>query len=231
MFKYQCPECEAVMKRALKVEEGKKIKCPKCESIFKAVPMHDGDETPSKAKAAEKKAAVAVEDDEDGGTYDVVKEKEDTVAEAKKKEVNFGTIRDKYPKSKRGPALAKTVTPSNSILFCGALTGLVAIVYLCWGIWPFIFSEETPKGRAATLRAIHIGSAVLWFVSAALICHGGSKLHQLESYNWAMTGSILCILFGLAPFGIAAGVYGIVTLRDAEVIAGFEETAEKKVDY
>jgi DNA-directed RNA polymerase subunit M/transcription elongation factor TFIIS len=235
MFKYQCPECEVVMKRATKVEEGKKIKCPKCESIFKAVPIDDPDEEKAreqKSKTAQKKAAVPNdEDDDEGGTYVVAEERADTAADVKAKEVSFGSLRDKYPKSKRGPAMAKTVAPSNLILMVGALTGIAALVYLCWGIWPFIFSEQGPTGAAARNRALLIASAVLLFACAALICHGGSKLHTLESQNWAMAGSILCILFGVPPFGIAAGVWGIVTLKDEEVLAGFEETAEKRDDF
>jgi hypothetical protein len=161
----------------------------------------------------------------------VAEERADTVAEVKAKEVSFGSLRDKYPKSKRGPAMAKTVAPSNLILMVGALTGILAIVYLCWGIWPFIFSEQAPTGSAATNRIIHIIAAVLSFTCAALICHGGSKLHTLESYNWAMAGSIMSIIFGVAPFGIAAGVWGIVTLKDDEVKAGFEETATRRDDF
>jgi DNA-directed RNA polymerase subunit M/transcription elongation factor TFIIS len=231
MYKYQCPECEAVMKRALRVEEGKKIRCPKCETIFKAVPLSDSNADSKKARVPDKKATVPTDDEEEGGSYGVVEEQVDTVVEARKKEVTFGSLRDKYPKSKRGPAMAKTVTPSNCILFCGALTGIAAIIYICWGLWPFIFSEQAPTGRAATIRISLVVSGVLLFVIAALICHGGSKLHTLESYNWAMAGSILCILFGVGPFGLAAGIYGIVTLRDEEVLAGFEETADKTIEF
>lgn len=232
MYKYQCPECEAVMKRAIKVPEGKKIKCPKCEFIFPARPISDPAEV-KKAKALEKKAVAVVADDEEeeGGSYTLLDEEADPESDSRKKDVNFGSLRDKYPKSKRGPAIAKIVRPSSYILFAASLTAVISIVYLCWGVWPFIFSESPPSGSAASNRIIHIVSAVISFACCALICHGASKMHTLESYNWAMTASIMSILFSIAPLGLAVGIFGIITLRDEEVIAGFEETATKQEDY
>ena len=241
MPKYQCPECEAVLRREIPVEEGKKIKCPKCEVIFKAKAIHDPKDDKEqeketekkKAKATEKKvAAIAGDDDEEeGGTYTVMNEADGGDEDARKKGLDFGSLRDKYPKSKRGPAMAKTVRPSSYILFAAALTAVCAIVYLCWGLWPFIFSDEPPRGRAATYRIIHIVSAVISFSCCGLIAHGASKMHTLESYNWAMTASIMAILFCIAPLGLAVGIFGIVTLQDDEVKEGFEETAVKQHDY
>lgn len=229
MPKYQCPECEAVLKRDTPIAEGKKIKCPKCEVIFKAEAMHDPSEDGKKPKAAEKKVAVPADDDDAiGGSYGLVEEKAVTDEEAKRKHVDLGSLRDKYPKSKRGPAMAKTVTPSNLLLLAGALAGIWAILYLGWGLWPFIFSDSPPRGRQATQRVIHIVAAVIQFVVAALTCHGGSKMHGLESYNWSMASCILAILFCVPPIGLAAGIFGIVTLRDEEVLAGYEETATKR---
>ncbi len=235
MPKYQCPECEAVLKRETPVEEGKKIKCPKCEIIFKAKPIYDPNEekeAQKKAKTTEKKPiVVGADDEEEGGSYTVMSEAPDPESEAKKKEIHYGTLRDKFPKSKRGPAMAKTVRPSSYILFAAALTAVAAIVYLCWGIWPFIFSDSPPRGKEMTYRIIHIVSAVISFACNGLICHGASKFHTLESYNWAMTASIMAILFCIAPLGIAVGVLGIITLQDEDVLAGFEETATKKEDF
>lgn len=228
MFKYQCPECETVMKRALKVPEGKKIRCPKCEVIFPAIPLdgNKSDDADKKAsKALSKKAVPAVdEDEEEGGTYTVVDEKPETAEETKRKEINFGSIRDKYPKSKRGPAMGKTVTPSTYIMGAGILAAVGAIIFLCYSLWPFIFREEPPKGKEATKRALMIAGAIVWFVYAALICHGASKMHTLESYGWAMAAAIMSTV-------VLIGIYGIVTLRDEEVVEGFEETASQTVEY
>jgi hypothetical protein len=86
LAKLTCPKCQAVLKPAKPVPEGKAVKCPKCAQTFKA------GEEPAEAKAAKKPAAAsaaAADDDDDGGaTYAVVKDEaeERKRAEAEERE-------------------------------------------------------------------------------------------------------------------------------------------------
>jgi DNA-directed RNA polymerase subunit M/transcription elongation factor TFIIS len=243
MPRYQCPECEAVLKRDTAVEEGKKIKCPKCEVIFKAKAMRpskeEEEEEKEKAKKKDEKKAKAAagapaagaeeEEEEEGGTYSVIKEPEDPEAEARRKEINYGSLRDKFEKSKRGPAMAETVRPSNFILMQGIIDCIAGVGLLMVMLWPFIFSEETPRGSAARNKILFMVLGVFIFAIGCLISYGASKLQSLESYNWAMTGCILAAI-SLLPTGAAGGIWGIVVLKDEDVIAGFEETKDAR-DY
>jgi hypothetical protein len=199
MPKYQCPECKAVLQRENPVPEGKKIKCPKCDEIFKPKPMREAQEDPDKAKKKAKvaqKSKPADEDEEEGGSYGVVQEKEDTADEKKKKNVHYGTIRDKFKKSKRGPAMAKIVGVSNGMLLIGIVGALVSILVVMYGLWPFIFSEEIPRGGRMREKILIIVAAIFGFVCACSVCYGGSMFHDLRSYRWSMAAAIMCIVIG-----------------------------------
>jgi hypothetical protein len=112
---------------------------------------------------------VGADEEEEGGSYTVVSEAADPDSEEKKKEINYGSLRDKFPKSKRGPAIAKVVKPSSYILFAAALSALCAVVYLCWGLWPFIFSDSPRGQRRLASLCTHIRRDQ--FRVQQLICH------------------------------------------------------------
>lgn len=232
MPKYQCPECEAILKRDTAVEEGKKIKCPKCEVIFKARALHETEEEKEREKKKAKSSAARTssdddDDEEEGGTYTVV---EDTKGDdARAKDVNYGSLRDKFAKSKRGPAMAETVRPSNLVLMQGFIDGLAGLGIVIVALWPFIFSEEAPKGTAARNKILFMLLGVFVFAIACVICYGASKLQDLESYTWAMIGCILAII-SVAPTGAAGGIWGIVLLKNDEIKDAFEETQTMR-DY
>jgi len=200
MPKYQCPECEAILRRETAVPEGKKIKCPKCESLFKPKPMQEADDERDKVKktvkAAPKSAAVDDEDDDEGGAYEVVSNKD----EPKKKDVHYGSLRDKFKKSKRGPAMAKMCSLSNGMVLIGLATGVVGLLGVIAGLWPFIFSQpgEEPHGSRARNKILQILSCVFVFGYASCICYGGSKMHDLKSYGWSMAASIMTSICGIA---------------------------------
>src|SRR5215207_1363664 len=113
MPKYQCPECEAVLRRAEAIPAGKKIRCPKCEAVFAARAMaEDEEEAPAASYAlagssAPPKPKVPVEDDEDSTPYGVIKEDPNEA----RPEIHLGSLRDRFAKSKIGPAMYKTVVP------------------------------------------------------------------------------------------------------------------------
>jgi len=233
MPKYQCPECEAVLRRETPIAEGKKIKCPKCESVFAAVAIGEkkapAEDAQKKAKAKPKAPPPDDEDDEVGGNYGLEKEEVDETAEKAKKGVKYGSLRDKFEKSKRGPAMAETVQPSNLCLMQGIIDCIVAIVLMMYALWPFIFSEASPKGADAREKVMIMVGAVALFALGCGCCYGASKLQDLESYQWAMAGCIMAII-SLVPVGAVGGFWGVHVLKKEEVKDGFEETLTAR-DY
>jgi predicted Zn finger-like uncharacterized protein len=226
MAQYRCPECEAVLRPKQEIAPGKKVRCPKCETIFEAKPIVEAP-APAKAKAKApakpdpKPAPVVADDEEDnaGGIYVVVK---DTGEKAP--ELTFGDIRDKYPKSNKGPAMAKTVGTSNLILMGGIVVCIAAIAMFLVPVFRFVFyaEEVTPDERIRNFWLL--GGGVLLFIYGCMICLGASKLQNLESYPLAMTGCVMAI-------PLIIGLLGIKLLRDEQIRLGFEEVKNNKDPY
>lgn len=264
---YQCPECEALLRRENAVEKGKKIKCPKCEMIFvaKALPEEDEVEEEVPKKKAEKRKPVPAkktgksveakqtgtdDDEEEGGSYSVVEEKTDGGGDSRKKDLYFGSLRDKFAKSKRGPAMAEVVFASNFLMAEGMILCILALIGFSASIWPFIFSDQPP----ARTKAINlIWAAVLngvAFAQGGFICYAASCMHELRYYAlvWAgvimgafpAIGGILVMILiggvkgewwgypaGIMGIFIIAVVVGIQKLTNQLVKDGFIETVER----
>jgi hypothetical protein len=237
-----CPECEAVLKRTQPVPSGKKIKCPKCEFIFlaKALPGDDEEEAeelvpkkkesvaataepPKKTEEAKKKPYDDDDDEDSGGSYTV---KEEPKKENEEPAVKFEDLRKKFPKSKRGPAMALTVLPSNFMMFLAILGALGNIGWFMRWLWPFVFSYTPPTGNKATNYVIFMCLMVVGFCINCMVAYGASKMHTLESIGWAWAATILCLVFH-GPLGWIAGGLSLATLKKPEVIEGFEETLER----
>src|SRR3954469_3319437 len=100
MHQYTCPKCKTILKRQEPVPEGKKIKCPKCETIFAPAVSASAKARDEEEEYSRNPYAVAED-----------KEEEDT-ARAEKQRAAMGIVKDRYKKSKRGPAQAKVVQPA-----------------------------------------------------------------------------------------------------------------------
>jgi len=222
----KCPSCKAVLKLPSALAPGKKIRCPECEHVFAPT---------AAAKPAAKPAAKAVavppptaksspsqNDDDDGeGSYGLEGEKALSEKDKKNLEINFGELRDKFPKSKRGPAIAKLVKPANFLLGEGMLIGILALIGFIAMVFPLVFTEGKPVTDAKMKEQFtYMGGFVLLGLWGALICLGASKMQNLESYAWAMTGSIMGLV-------LLVGIYGVMALSDPEVKAGFNEEPPK----
>lgn len=160
-----CPECNAVLKPAQPVPDGKRVKCPKCQSIFTAPGLVSVEEEPEEAaqpktkarnkaaaKPAKAKAPAKEEpkpakapdpprtvgtDEDDGGTYGLLDKPGDETAGPEIDHVPDTSIKDL-----RGPAQAAIVVPSNWVLLVGALGAILAVFSVCYSFWPFVFSEH-----------------------------------------------------------------------------------------
>jgi hypothetical protein len=128
-----CPDCEAVLRPAKPVPEGKSVKCPKCGATFTAIAFDDEDEPappaskkaanpqpspikkkpePSKPEPAKPAAKPQADDDEEGGTYGVIKEKEDEEEQEQEEEEEEEEYDDEDDdedegRSRRGKARSK----------------------------------------------------------------------------------------------------------------------------
>jgi hypothetical protein len=256
MPKYQCPECDAILRRAEAIPTGKKIRCPKCEAVFPARAMADDDDESVKEPAAggyalagQGKSAPkpAVDHDDDGMPYAVIKESEDEV----KPEIHLGSLRDKFAKSKIGPAMFRTVIASNWLLRLGLFSCVVAVFMFIYGVWPIIFCEANPIRPFIRPRVDIMLRATLMFSFGSIMCLGAARMHDLTNYALAIVGSIMALLIYipagilvaltvillLGPAGmlIAAlvmglafvGLWCLIVLMNKEVREGFKERAEE----
>lgn len=221
MPKYQCPECEAVLRRAEAIAPGKKIRCPKCEAVFPAKPMAEEAEpakeaagayavlTPAAAPSPPAAPKPPEEEEENSNPYAVIKESGDEV----KPEIHLGSLRDRFAKSKVGPAMYKTVMPSNYLLRLGLFSCAVAVFVFGYGLFPVIFCEANPLRPFIRPRVNIMLEATFMFILGAIMCAGASKMHDLTSYTWSIIGSIMAILI-YVPLGILLFLtYVLVTIR------------------
>jgi uncharacterized Zn finger protein (UPF0148 family) len=238
MHQYTCPACGVTLKRQEPIPAGKKVKCPKCQEIF-TIPAEQ------KAKAAvpstgkpPNSAAKAHQEDDDWAKnpYHVVwDDSEDETVKAEKQRAAAGIVRDRFEKSKRGPALAKVVVPSNAMLAAGIIQGAAAVLAFIIGLFPVVFKSyylDTPEykklseaqlaeewQKIVTVRIIIMAGAAAALVYSGIICAGAFKMRTLESYTWAMVAAIMTTL----SIAFIVGLWNLVTLRDEAVIEGFAE--------
>ena len=253
MAKYQCPECSATLRRAEAVAPGKKIRCPKCEAVFKAVLIPE-DEPAKEEEAGYAVAGMAArapkpveeEEEQNSNPYAVIKESGDEV----KQQIHLGSLRDKFAKSKIGPAMFKTVLPSNYLLRLGLFSCVVATATFIYGVWPIIFCEASPTRPFIRPRVDIMYQAALMFTFGSIMCLGAARMQDLTSYTWSIIGScmaiviyvptgivvasIILLMFG--PLGMLiialdiglsfVGVWCLIVLFNPQIRAGFKERAE-----
>lgn len=255
MPKYQCPDCHAVLRRAEAIPTGKKIRCPKCESVFAAQAMAEADDPAAEeqqgyavAPAIATPPKPALEEDEDSSPYAVIRETGDEV----KPEIHLGSLRDRFAKSKIGPAMFKTVMPSNWLLRLGLFSCAVALFMFIYGGWPIIFCEAQTIRPFIRPRVNIMLQAATMFSFGAIMCYGASKMHDLTSYTWSIVGSTMALLI-YVPGGILlflaliiilgpcitlliislpimvtiTGIWCLITLMNPLVREGFKERAEE----
>jgi len=245
MHQYICPKCNTELRREQPIPAGKKIKCPKCAHVFEVTAgkvVAKSVDTAADAKAA---ANLALDEEfADRNPYTVVDEQEeDEEMQREKRRAASGLVRDRFKKSARGPAQREVVRPANFLMASGIFTCIGCLIFALVAVFPLIFKDfyspapqegkkysETDKQvkpemtdeqwkELLIVRLSMLGGAIFGFIWGGLVCIGAFKMNSLESYTWAMIGSIMGI------FPVLIGIWGIVTLRNPAVIAGFEEEA------
>jgi len=219
---YPCPECKARINRETPVPEGKKLKCGKCGTIFAPVEEVAAARPAAAKKPAPKPAPEVLEpmtEDEREMADAKIAHVFAQVEEGPGIKVDFGEMRKKYPKSKRGPAMALTIEPANFLTAQGIVVCVGAVIFMFVAIFPLVF-EPSVTSSETRQRIIMMVGAVVMFAWGSLMCIGAAKLQDLFSYSWALIGAIL----GLLPFFF--GLFALVVLMDPIVKEGFEETTK-----
>ena len=244
MPQYTCPNCNSVLKRDMPVPVGKKIRCPKCEAVF---------EPPAVAVTAKavakpvppKPAAKKVDHDleADRNPYGVVRDQaEEAQTKAEKERAARGLVRDRFEKSKRGPASRELVRPSNFLMAAGVATCIFALSGFVVGLFPLVFADfystgiqegqkysDIERQKKAEMtdeqwnalviqRCIIMGICVFEFIWGAIVCLGANKMGSVDSYAWAWVGAIMG-LWTCLPIGI----WCIMVLNSPLVKDGFAE--------
>lgn len=182
--------------------QGKKFQ-PDDESMSIGLLSLEGETAPVKESPDKKKKIVDDDDDDNPNkkqNYGVITEtKEDTP------EVNFGSLRDKFAKSKIGPAMYLTVNCSNWLLRLGLFTCVVAVASAFYDVFPIIFCEVAPIRPFLRPQVTSLWVDLYIFALGALMCVGASRLHDLKSMAWSIIGSITAMLVYM-PIGIYFGI-------------------------
>lgn len=217
---YNCPECGKKLKTSQPVPAGKKLKCPECETVFpvRGEAAAKSKPTPAAAPAAPPERGG---EDETGGIYHFQEAKEEEWSEEQRQKV-FDPVKDRFVKSKRGPAQATVVKASDWLLRSGIGVCVAAIFGFMIAGWPLVFKIEevqvaTGKAKYSeqgkkrykevtaderNTRFLYMGAFVLLFFWGCVICMGASKMHQLEVYWLAMAASVMTLVNPLTPLGI-----------------------------
>lgn len=221
-IKYKCPECEATLKVSKPVGPGKRLRCPKCDTMF----------TPTEPVETRPAAVRAADDEDDAGSYRFQESTAEEPDKGKRTKIFEEPIRDRFPRSKRGPAQAICTTPSNVLLAAGLITCLGWLGFIVVKLFPIIF-YDTPWSWEAV--GFLFGYAVE-FVYAAFIIKGTVDMQNLDSYTWSVISAYMGIVpvplvfvfdsmvpafFWLATLG--GGIYCLMTLRKPLVKEGFME--------
>lgn len=222
---YTCPECGVKLKRNNPVEPGKKLKCPECSAVFTV----KGEKKPEPAKVpAAAPTAPKSEWDDDGPMNYGLSEEQDTKESIKEREKAYGPMKERFEKSKRGPALQIVVKPSNFLLMCGAVACIVTIATGLLATWPMIFKSEIVETKAKKSlydvgdkktkfqelstdevreRFVWLAGAVFYFLWGGVVCLGASQMHEVQRYWLAMLGSIMAFIGPTLPIAILFTMY------------------------
>lgn len=219
--KYSCPECSTVLKVSKPLAPGKKLRCPKCDTLFAPEVSAGKAASPARSRPHED------DEDEDRRLYQFVDSGPAADAKpGKKKSAYEEPLKDRFPKSKRGPAMAKVVKPSNALLASGLITCLGCLGIIVYYLFPMIFSDEPMSGDEVLDSWLWIGVFTLVFIYAGLIIKGAVDMQNLDSYQWAMISTYMALVPFTLYFYIVtlpAGLWCLLTLRKKSIIEGFME--------
>src|SRR4051812_44221831 len=140
---YTCPECQTKLKKSQPVEAGKRLRCPEGQNVF--APKTEKGPAPKASKPAKAPPPVPVPpgaDDDDGpALYGVITEVENEEA-AQNRQQAFDPLKERFEKSKRGPALERVIKPANYMLLSGVLTCLMSAAGTLVAIFPLVFQFQ-----------------------------------------------------------------------------------------
>jgi hypothetical protein len=210
------------LKRKEPVEPGKKLKCPECSHIFTVRAEKKAE--PVKAPAAPPApSAPKSEWDDDGPKNYMLTEDKESKESIRERERAYGPMKERFEKSKRGPALQIVVKPSNYLLMCGVLTCILGVTTGIVATWEMIFKTEVveTKGKKSLYdtgekktkfnelstdevcnRFIWLAGGVFYFLWGGVVCLGASRLHEVQNYWLSMVGAVMAFIGPTLPIAI-----------------------------
>jgi hypothetical protein len=171
--------------------------------------------------------------------------------------MNLSIVADLTVKDPRGIAQEKVIRPSNWLMFSAIASIILELIRLSWFLIPVFFSlpedtsltnppgfqqsKETAKEKDFTkdltwglakwlFVLLQILASVIVFVYNGFIVIGTVKIQNLEGYAWGITACILGLLPGCTccyPLSLISGIVCLITMRNPQVIEGFEYKARK----
>jgi len=168
---------------------------------------------------------------------------------------NLSIIPDLTVKDPRGIAQEMVIRPSNWLMFSAIASIILELIRLSWFLIPIFFavpedtslpkapevqqSKDTSKEKDRALEAtfgivkwlfvlLQILISIIVFLYNGFIVIGTVKIQNLEGYGWGITACIL----GMLPLcswcwimSLISGIVCLITLRNPQVIEGFEYKA------
>jgi hypothetical protein len=216
---YTCPECGKKLKKNDPLAPGKKLKCSGCEAIFAPVPAKEQKAAPAPAPARPKSKF----DDDDGPANYGLAQDTDTKESEEERNKAFGPIRERFEKSKKGPAIQMVVKPANFLLLWGVIACIMGVSTGLVATWDMIFKREVveEKGKKSLYetgqqktkfkelstdefreRLLWLAGGVAYFAWGAAVCAGASRMHEVQTYWLAMVGSVMGIICPVLPLAI-----------------------------
>ena len=113
----------------------------------------------------------------------------------------MGSLRDRFAKSKIGPAMYRTVVCSNWLLRQGLFTCVFALLVFIYGVFPIIFCEAMPIRPLIRPRITIMLIASLNFSFGSIMCMGAARMHDLTSYAWSIIGALMSLAI-YVPTGV-----------------------------
>jgi hypothetical protein len=211
----------------------------------------DDDSGPATYKFADEPAPLRRRSDIDEDDEDEDEDEDEKFDERE----DLSIIPDLTVKDPRGIAQEMIMRPSNWLMFSAVLSIILELIRLGWVLIPFFFSipddtslntgppvqqtKETAKEKEINKETyglvmwlfvlLQILVSIIVFVYNGFIVYGTVRVQNLEGYGW---GIAACIL-GILPLcswcyimSLISGIVLLVTLRNPQVVAGFEYKPE-----
>jgi predicted branched-subunit amino acid permease len=106
-------------------------------------------------------------------------------------------------------------------------SGLSILLWLAWVAMVELGAsagalQHLPDDQRTMGIAFWVAFSVISLIASIVALYGGWKMKALESYSWALTAAIICLVPCTGPCcGLPVGIWALVVLLKPEVKAAF----------